>query len=307
MVRKPMKLEAILRPVSAELKTTEKEIEAQLEHIYFGSVPGYRSIIRRSVHHLFDTPGKRLRPALVLLGVKAATGFEHLPVTPLVKVAAAVELVHSASLIHDDVIDEENIRRNQESMNAAYGNKIAVLVGDLLYSQLFSILTNLVELGTESQRTLFDLFCSTTQKMCMGEIYEETIRKRGDAVVFEEYLSIIEYKTASLMEACGRISAVVARMDEGISSALSSYGLNLGLSYQIVDDVLDGDSIFHDAALMFEKAIMYGKLAKESLRPLKENPATAGLHALVELVLLKAKQIKMREIRVPAHALGGVQ
>lgn len=302
-----MKLESILRPVSAELERTEQEIETQLEHIYSRSVPSHRPMIRRSVHHLFDAPGKRLRPALVLLGVKAATGLEDLPMSALIKVATAVELVHSASLIHDDVIDEENVRRDQRSVNAAYGNKIAVLVGDLLYSQLFSILTDLVELGTESQRALFDLFCSTTQKMCMGEICEETIRKQGKPVDFEQYVSIIEYKTASLMEACGRISAVVARVDNGVSSALSSFGLNLGFSYQIVDDVLDGDSVFHDPALMFEKAVMYGKLAMESLRPLKENPATAGLGALVELVLWKAKQVKTRERRTPVHALGTVQ
>jgi geranylgeranyl pyrophosphate synthase len=296
-----MKLRDIFAPISRELRQTNREIGVQLGRIHETCTPEQRRVVRRTVQHLFVVSGKLLRPALVLLCAKAADAAtasstntaardrKHSRAAEsiypqLIKIAAAVELVHSASLIHDDVIDEAAVRRNQRSVNAAHGNKIAVLVGDLLYAQLFTILKDLVEIDRETQWRLFSLFCATTQKMCMGEIYEGDIKRTGREATFEEYMQIIEFKTASLMAVCGQASAVLVGAEEKVFEALSTFGLNLGRSYQLLDDIVDEDSVFSSGQYMRQKAIKFGQEAKRALEPLGSSPFTIRLSSLVDFV-----------------------
>jgi geranylgeranyl pyrophosphate synthase len=134
----------------------------------------HRPYVSRTVRHLLHNPGKLLRPALVLLsaGLVDPGSLDRLRKI-LVELATTVELIHSASLVHDDIIDDEKLRRGKPSLHSSFGNHTAVLVGDILYTQAFSLLTHLDLSRWDQHRELFRLFCDTTRDMCIGEIVEQ--------------------------------------------------------------------------------------------------------------------------------------
>ncbi|MCK5153310.1 MAG: polyprenyl synthetase family protein, partial [Spirochaetales bacterium] len=158
-----MKLKSILEPISDEHKLVEKELGQQIagilsKHTGESWSEGY---VTKVLQHVFNIPGKMLRPALCLLAAKSVVSSEKVyqdRKEALVKLAAGIELLHTASLIHDDIIDEADTRRSQHSLNAEYGSKIAVLVGDILFAQFFSIVLNLPLKDWEMKTQLLSLF-----------------------------------------------------------------------------------------------------------------------------------------------------
>ena len=285
-----MTVPAILHPISHELHRVRDEVEHQLSQISATALSQFQTITDNSVHHLFAAHGKYLRPSLVLLTAKAlgdryAADTEH-----LVKIAAAVELIHSASLVHDDIIDMADERRDQPSLNSVFGNKMAVLVGDLLYDQSFALLTELTGVGANAQLALFELFTSTTRKMCLGEIYEDQIVAEPGIVTFDEYLQVIDYKTASLMECCCRASAIAAGADDRDSTLVDNYGRHLGRTYQLIDDVIDEDSVFFNREEMFNRAVEEAALGNQALGELGENDGTRRLAEVSGTVIKRAGQ-----------------
>ena len=138
-----MNLNSIYGPISKELSLVEEELKRQINIITSSQSFMHQEFISPILGHLLKVPGKLLRPALVLLCGKAVNNLETEKIDQLIKLATAVEFVHSASLIHDDIIDGSNYRRHQVSLNKQYGNQIAVLIGDIFYAQFFSILINL--------------------------------------------------------------------------------------------------------------------------------------------------------------------
>lgn len=190
----------------------------------------------RAAGQLFAAGGKHLRPALVLLCARAAR--EALPGRPeplwgpVYDVAAAVELIHVASLIHDDVIDEAAMRRGAPSVNAEWGNHTAVLAGDYLFAAAFRLL------GTAAPGAVMALMTKAIGAMCEGEILQKE-QAFDPAVTEAEYFRRIEGKTAALLSACCEAGARLAGADDGLAAAFGAYGRKLGLAYQIADDVLD--------------------------------------------------------------------
>lgn len=172
--------------------------------------------------------GKRLRPALVLLSSKLC-GFEG---RAAIRLGTVVELIHTATLVHDDVIDEAETRRGRPSTNSRWGNHLSVLAGDWLYMQAFNI-----ALGERNFKIL-DLFVALTQAMVEGELLQLTWQRRID-VPEDVYFELTYRKTAYLFSVCLRLGAVLAGKSEEEENRLSAYGLNLGLSFQLIDDVLD--------------------------------------------------------------------
>ena len=178
--------------------------------------------------HLIRSGGKRLRPRLVLLSYRAIGGKNISRVVPL---AAAVELLHTASLIHDDINDHSDMRRGQETVNARWGNSLALLVGDFVFVRLLNLIV-----GFDSRVIQVLADCCTA--IVEGETLQ--ILHLGDIGMTEAaYLAIVTQKTASLFSACGELGCLLAEGTEDQISALKDYGLNLGIAFQIRDDTLD--------------------------------------------------------------------
>jgi octaprenyl-diphosphate synthase len=174
--------------------------------------------------------GKRLRPILVLLCGKLFGNGDSNP--SLVRMAAVVEMIHTATLVHDDVIDMAKTRRGRPSINVVWGNHTSVLAGDWLYMQSFQVALR------ERNFPVLDLLINLTQMMVEGELLQlERIGKIG--VTEADYMELIDRKTASLFSACARLGALSARADEAAETRLGEYAWNLGIAFQLVDDVLD--------------------------------------------------------------------
>ena len=179
-------------------------------------------------HYIVDAGGKRLRPLLVLLcaGAVGPIGREH------TTLAAVIEFIHTATLLHDDVVDISSLRRGRATANAKWGNAPSVLVGDFLYSRAFQLL---VALGN---MPLMQLLADTTNTIAEGEVLQLT--KAGDPTTTEEaYFKVIENKTAVLFAAATKGAALLSTQSANIADALYRYGLNLGIAFQLADDVLD--------------------------------------------------------------------
>jgi octaprenyl-diphosphate synthase len=283
-----MELRELYEPIREELTLVEREIRRQIDAIVSAQYPKNRRFMKRIVHYLFEIPGKLLRPALVLLSAKAVDGDRIVDTEQLIKLATAVEFVHSASLIHDDIIDDSDYRRNQITLNKQYGNQIAVLVGDIFYSQFFSILIDLKPEHRDQREKLLMSFSDTTRKLCFGEIYEHKIRIRGEEASMDEYLRVVEDKTASLFSVSCMSGALLNGADEDTCLALSQYGLNLGYTFQIVDDHIDRDAIFDSHEGIMDSAYEYADTAKKALEILPEKKVKRILLSLPDLIMARA-------------------
>lgn len=175
----------------------------------------------------FTRGGKRIRPALLLVVNEAAGGGGDPE-----PAAAAVELIHLASLIHDDVIDGSSLRRGLPSFHVKHGTEMAILVADFILSLVLEIAN-----GYEDRR-VGKIISETTKLMSIGEMMEVALLRRGVPISLDDYLRVLEYKTASLFRAASSLGALIAEKEEVIES-MGSYGLYLGLAYQIKDDLID--------------------------------------------------------------------
>ncbi|GAA5190007.1 octaprenyl diphosphate synthase [Ferrimonas gelatinilytica] len=186
------------------------------------------ALINQLSFYIINGGGKRLRPLLAVLAARAVDyqGDAH------VKLAAIIEFIHTATLLHDDVVDESTMRRGRETANALFGNQASVLVGDFLYTRSFQMMTEL-----KSLKVLEDL-ADATNVLAEGEVLQ--LMNCNDADTSEEsYMQVIYCKTARLFEAATHLAAVLAERDDATCQAMSDYGRYLGTAFQLVDDVLD--------------------------------------------------------------------
>ena len=186
------------------------------------------ALVQQVAEYIINAGGKRLRPSLVLLSA-GALGYRG---THHHELAAIVELIHTSTLLHDDVVDESDLRRGRETANALFGNAASVLVGDFLYSRTFQMM---VEVGDmRVMRVLSD----ATNIIAEGEVLQ--LMNCHDADVDEaRYLQVIRYKTAKLFEAAAQIGAIIGGASLEIEQRLADYGMHLGTAFQLIDDVLD--------------------------------------------------------------------
>jgi octaprenyl-diphosphate synthase len=212
--------------------------------------------------------GKRLRPALLLLSSKL---FEREGRTPI-RLGAVVEIIHTATLVHDDIIDEAQTRRGRPAANTQWGNSKCVLAGDWLYMQAFKIAVQ------ERNFRVLDVLTELTQQMVEGELLQ--IEKLGKSISMEEHLDLIYRKTACLFSVCMRLGAIIGEATPEQEEKLGSYGRNLGLAFQIVDDVLD---------LTASEEVLGKPVASD----LREGKATmAVIHAMERCTLEERKKIE---------------
>lgn len=186
------------------------------------------ALINQLSYYITGGGGKRLRPLLAVLAARACgyQGDKH------INVAAIVEFIHTATLLHDDVVDESSMRRGKETANHVWGNQAAVLVGDFLYSRAFEMM---VEVG--SMRVM-DILASTTNTIAEGEVLQ-LLNCRDPDTSEQRYMEVIHSKTAKLFEAACQLGAVLAGLDADSEQAMAQFGMHLGTAFQLVDDVLD--------------------------------------------------------------------
>jgi octaprenyl-diphosphate synthase len=185
-------------------------------------------LVRQVAEYIIQSGGKRLRPALVLLSA-GALGYQG---TNHHELAAVIEFIHTATLLHDDVVDESDLRRGRETANSLFGNAASVLVGDFLYSRAFQMMVDVGDMRV--MRVLSD----ATNVIAEGEVLQ--LMNCHDADLDEaRYLQVIRYKTAKLFEAAARLGAILGQSSEETEQRMADYGMHLGTAFQLIDDVLD--------------------------------------------------------------------
>lgn len=284
-----MKNQELFTSISAYLRSVEEQINVQADLIVESWGNNQARHIDRVVHHLLDKPGKMLRPALVLLsagmvGWNGPVAEEELNGS-LIKLAAAVELIHSASLIHDDIIDDEEFRRGQKALHKKYGNQTAVLVGDILYAQSFSLITSLRLPSWDRHLSIYQLYCDTTRSMCLGEIIEQRTIEEQRSLGFSEYLEILKNKTAVLMSACCRSGAILAGADARLSQQLAEFGMAFGLAFQLLDDHKDQDALVNGKIDIVEQAMLQMEHARSIIEDLPQSIYRKELIGACDFVL----------------------
>jgi octaprenyl-diphosphate synthase len=191
-------------------------------------------LVRQVADYIIGGGGKRLRPALVILSAGAcgyAGRHHHL-------LAAVVEFIHTATLLHDDVVDDSRMRRGRDTANSTFGNAAAVLVGDFLYSRAFQMMVEVQDMR------VMEVLADATNTIAEGEVMQ-LLHVRNADVTEEDYLRVIRSKTAKLFEAAGRLGGILAGVPSVAEEALARYGTHLGTAFQLVDDILDysGDQV----------------------------------------------------------------
>lgn len=215
-----MSLQAITQLVAADLLAVNETILQCLE--------SHVEVINQIGHYLINSGGKRVRPLVVLLCSRACQAKTTSPIS----MAAIIEFIHTATLLHDDVVDGSKLRRGRPTANHVWDNPTAVLVGDFLYSRAFQMMVSLDNMT--SMRILAD----ATNVIAEGEVLQLAHRHQPD-VSEEQYLRVIHFKTAKLFEAAAQLGAVMGNQPADIVNKMAEYGLQLGMAFQLADDVLD--------------------------------------------------------------------
>lgn len=215
-----MQIEDIRQLVASEMQAVDRLIQARL--------CSEVALVNQLGAYIVNSGGKRLRPMLVLLAAGAGgyRGADHL------SLAAIIEFIHTATLLHDDVVDASDMRRGRDTANAIWGNEASVLVGDFLYSRAFQMM---VEIGS---LRIMQILADTTNTIAEGEVMQ-LMNCHDPDTTEERYMDVIRCKTAKLFEAGALLGAVIAGRPTVEEEALARYGLHLGMAFQLVDDLLD--------------------------------------------------------------------
>ncbi|WBL65453.1 octaprenyl diphosphate synthase [Thauera sp. WB-2] len=215
-----MSVKQLFAPIAADMQAVDAVIR---DRLYSDVV-----LIRQVAEYIIHSGGKRLRPALVLFtaGAMGYKGTQHH------ELAAVVEFIHTATLLHDDVVDESDLRRGNKTANAMFGNAASVLVGDFLYSRAFQMMV-----GVDNMRVM-RVLADATNVIAEGEVLQLLNCNNAD-VVIDDYLRVIRYKTAKLFEAAARLGGILGGADSALEERLAAFGMHLGTAFQLIDDVLD--------------------------------------------------------------------
>jgi octaprenyl-diphosphate synthase len=305
-----MQLKDIRALVASDLAAVDAEIRRQLASDV--------ALVNQVGDYIVGGGGKRLRPLLVVLAARAAGAADsaHIPA------AALIEFIHTATLLHDDVVDDSARRRGRETANEAFGNPASVLVGDFLYSRAFQMMATL------DSAAIIRVMADATNTIAAGEVMQ--LMNSGDPDTTEiRYLDVIYRKTARLFEAGAQVAAIVAKAPSPVEAALTRYGKHLGIAFQLIDDALDyrGDAdelgknvgddlaegkptlpLIHalrhgdaDAAAMIREAIVRGGTEEQApIRAVVES--TGGLDYTAQLAESEARRAEDALAEVPASA-----
>jgi octaprenyl-diphosphate synthase len=205
-------------------------------------------LVRQVGEYIINSGGKRLRPALVILsaGTFGYTGKYHH------NLAAIIEFIHTATLLHDDVVDASELRRSKATANALFGNAASVLVGDFLYSRAFQMMVEV------NNMRIMQVLADATNTIAEGEVLQ-LLNCRNPDVKEENYLQVIQYKTAKLFEAATRLGAILCSVTPAEEESMAAYGMHLGTAFQLTDDMLDYSGDYHDTGKNLGDDLAEGK------------------------------------------------
>ncbi|MGB7552172.1 MAG: polyprenyl synthetase family protein [Chromatiaceae bacterium] len=281
-----MSLSEIRGPVAADLRAVDDLILRRLQSDV--------ALINQIGHYIVNSGGKRLRPLGVLLSARACgyVGDRH------IDLAAVIEFIHTATLLHDDVVDGSDQRRHRNTANAVWGNAASVLVGDFLYSRSFEMM---VDVG--SMRVM-DILSHATSRISEGEVLQ--LLNCNDADTTEaRYLEVIERKTATLFQAGTRIGAVLAAAPPDIETALADYGRHLGVAFQLVDDALDYRAKGEELGKNLGDDLAEGKPTLPVIRALAVG--TPEQRALLREAIEKGGRERIAEVAAIIDSTGGIE
>jgi len=269
-----------LAPILALTRTDREAVDRVINRRLNSDV----ALINQLGAHIIHSGGKRLRPLLVILSSRALdyVGDQH------IALAAIIEFIHTATLLHDDVVDASEMRRGQSTANALWGNEASVLTGDFLYSRAFEMM---VDVGN---MRVMEILAKTTNTIAEGEVLQ-LLNCHDPDVTEERYLRVIHNKTAKLFEAAAQLGAVIGTHPPAIEEAMAKYGLHLGTAFQLIDDMLDytadskalGKNVGDDLAegkptLPILYALHTGTVAQQKL--LRAAIEHGGLESIEEVV-----------------------
>ncbi len=247
-----MDIKTLLSPVSKELEKVEKVI--------FKNIENKIKLITEIGNHIFGSGGKRLRPLLVLLSCKHYNIEDEI----IYELAAAIEYIHTATLLHDDVVDNSELRRGRKTANVLWGNQASILMGDYLFAKSFILMVK------SNNLKILELISNVTGLLAQGEIFE--LVKTGDInITTQEYFEIIEEKTAYLISAASQIGPIMADASEDELNSFKNYGKNIGIAFQLVDDALDYTSSDKEFGKKIGNDIKEGKVTLPLIIALKNS------------------------------------
>ena len=252
-----MNILTFTRLIKPDLKRMSQIIEDTLK----SDVP----LINQIGNHIIQSGGKRLRPTLLLLSANACQSNTTAYQNKIAIAACIIELIHTATLLHDDVVDHSNLRRGKPTANHVFGNPEAVLTGDYLYSRAFELMVSL------DQTEIFKQFAQTTNLISKGEVMQ--LSNIGKVSLSEtEYLEVIYRKTASLFECATRVGAIVTQSDASIIHNMAHFGRDLGMGFQIIDDLLDYTGNATEMGKNMGDDLREGKMTLPLIRLFEKSP-----------------------------------
>ena len=271
--------------ISDDLSAINRHIEKQLSSDV--------ALIRQMGTYIVAAGGKRLRPLTLVLAARSLdySGTAH------IDLAAVIEFIHTATLLHDDVVDESGLRRGRQTANDLWGNAAAVLVGDFLYSRAFQMMV-----AVDHMRVM-EIMATTTNAIAEGEVMQ-LLNTHNPNITEQQYLETITRKTARLFESAGRLGAILADAGPATEQALADYGLNLGIAFQIVDDMLDYTV---DAEEMGKNAgddLAEGKATLPLIHALGE--CTPDQHQLLSSAISEGHRDRLIEVKAVIESTGAL-
>jgi octaprenyl-diphosphate synthase len=281
-----LNISSIYSLVANDMQDVDAVIRARLH----SDVP----LVRQVAEYIIGGGGKRMRPALLLLS-SGAVSYQG---TKQHELAAVVEFIHTATLLHDDVVDESALRRGRETANAQFGNAASVLVGDFLYSRAFQMMV-----GVGNMRVM-QILADATNVIAEGEVLQLMNCHNPDISV-EDYLRVVRYKTAKLFEASARLGAILGGASPEIEAGFAGYGMHLGTAFQIIDDVLDYSGKEGEIGKHLGDDLAEGKPTLPLIHVMKEgNPAQS---LLVRTALEHGGREAFQEVIVAVNATGALE
>ena len=276
-----MKIEAVYDMVAEDLQAVEKELERNIQSEV--------SLISTLGKYILNSGGKRFRPLILILSARLCgyKGKDH------IGLASILEFIHTATLLHDDVVDNAKVRRGNVSANTIWGNQASILIGDFFFARSFSLISQ-----TKNWR-LIKVLTEATTKLAKGEILD-LVKERDISCNENDYLSIVTHKTASLFEAASQIGAILGGVNEEKEKVMKDFGYNLGIAFQCMDDTLDYISTQEEFGKDIGKDLKEGKVTLPLIHTIqnssskdqkiifsaieKEEVAEKNLNLIMELI-----------------------
>ncbi len=280
------------------LALVEDDLRAVEHELALDSVASVEAVTRIA-RYLQNSGGKRLRPSLLLLCARMAGDGEPLDQSAI-RLAAIVEMLHAATLVHDDVIDMADTRRGRPSTNAQWGNHTCVLAGDWLYMQAFQIALRMRNFH------ILDLLIGLTQLMVEGELIQ--MERIGKVEVTEaDCMELVDRKTSGLFSVCAKLGAIVAGADTMLEEKLGEYAWNLGMAFQLIDDVLDFEAEESVLGKPVGGDLREGKVTLPVVYALQEASAEERKHIESVLCDRSYAQVPFAQVRAIVERRGGIQ